>query len=289
MSEKAFLISGATGQQGGSVARALLAKGHRVRGLTRNTQSENARELANLGAELVLADFGSAESLDAALDGMDGFFLMSTSFESGTDAETIQGIAGVDAAKRAGVSHLVYSSVSDANRKTGVPHFDSKYVVEEYIRTLGIPHSIVAPAYFYQNFLAPFVLPGLQQGVFAQALPGDRKLQMISVKSIGEFAAHVLEHRDEFLNMRINIAGDELDGAETSSILSKASGKAISYQPVPVDAVRQTSEDMALMFEWFDRVGYSADIPTLKNAYPEVTWESFEQWASQQDWSILSA
>ena len=289
MSTKTFLISGATGQQGGTVARVLLSKGHKVRGLTRNTQSDAARALASLGAEVVRADFDDAASLDAALDGMDAFYLMSTPFEGGVDLETSQGVAGAEAAKRAGVDHLVFSSVADANRKTGVPHFDSKYTVEERIANLGIPYTIVAPVYFYQNMLAPYVLPGLQQGVFAQALPESRKLQMISVTSIGEFTAHVLENRDAFLNRRINIAGDELDGTQITAVISKASGRELAYQAVPVEAVRQTSEDMALMYDWFDHVGYSADISALRKAYPDINWETFEQWASNQDWSLLSA
>ena len=129
------LVTGATGQQGGSVARRLLDGGFRVRGITRNTESDAAKELIVLGAEVVHAEFSDTESLSAALEGVDAVFAMTTPFEAGVDAETAQGVALIDAAAAAGVDHFVYSSVASADKATGVPHFDSKYRVEELRNT----------------------------------------------------------------------------------------------------------------------------------------------------------
>ena len=109
--------------------------------------------------------------------GVDAVYTISTSFEAGAGAETRQGIAVADAASSAGVAHLVFSSVGSADQKTGIPHFDSKYQVEQHIRGLGIPYTIVAPVYFFDNVFNPFVLPGLRQGAFAMAMPADRSLQ----------------------------------------------------------------------------------------------------------------
>jgi uncharacterized protein YbjT (DUF2867 family) len=284
-----ILVTGATGQQGGSVVDALLKTEHSVRAFTRNTHSDKARALQARGVELAQGDFTDRGSLEKALNGVDGAFLMGTMFEAGVEAETQQGIAFVEAANAVGLAHLVYTSVGDADRNTGIPHFDSKYLVEKRIVELGVPHTIIAPVYFHDNMMSPFALPGLQNGTFAAAISPQTKLQGVSVKNIGEFAALVLTNRDRFLGKRINIAGDSLTGPELAKAVAEASGREIGFYQVPIDQVRQMSEDMAVMYEWFDRVGYSVDIEALRRDYPEVKWERFSDWAARQDWSILDA
>ena len=285
--ELKIAVVGATGQQGGSVVDALLAAGHSVRGITRNLSGSGASALKERGVEVVQGEATNGEQMQAALTGVDGAFLVTTPFEAGIEAETQQGVSFADAAKAVNLPHLVFSSVSDADRSTGIPHFDSKYVVEEHIRSLGIPSTIIAPAFFYENMMAPFVLPGLQNGSLAQAIPAGTKLQAISVRTIGRFAAHVLSQRDVFIGKRINLAGDSLTGTEYAQAIGAASGRDIGYVELPIDQVRQMSEDMALMYEWFSRVGYSADIEGLRRDYPEIGWERFSDWAARQDWTVL--
>jgi uncharacterized protein YbjT (DUF2867 family) len=142
------LVTGATGQQGGAVARALLSSGHRVRALTRKPDSDAARQLMSAGADLVTGDLGDTASVLKAASGVGTVFLMGNSNEAGTEEETRQGITAAEAAKDAGVGHLIYSSVADANKKTGIPHFESKCLVEKHVAGLGIPYTISAPASF---------------------------------------------------------------------------------------------------------------------------------------------
>jgi uncharacterized protein YbjT (DUF2867 family) len=287
MNDSRILVTGATGQQGGSVVDALLRKRQNVTGLTRNPESEKARILAERGVTLVTGDMNDKESLIRAFSGIDTLFLVITPFEKGVENETAQGIIAIDAAKEAGVNYIVYSSVSDADRDTGIPHFDSKFLVEEYLKKSGIAYSIIAPVFFYDNFISPWTLPGLQDGSLAQGLPATTYLQAISVKNIGEFCALALMDRERFQGKRIDIAGDSLSGAGYAEGIAKASAKPIGYFEVPIDMVRQNSEDLALMYEWFHRVGYTAGIDELKNDYPEVEWESFSDWAGRQDWGML--
>jgi len=129
--KRSVLVTGATGQQGGGVARALLSRGHRVKALTRKPDSDAARRLTSAGADLVTGDLGDAASVLKAASDVSTMFLMGNSYEAGTEEETRQGISAAEAAKAAGVGHLIYSSVADANKKTGIPHFESKYLVEE--------------------------------------------------------------------------------------------------------------------------------------------------------------
>ena len=149
------LVCGATGQQGGALARLLMDKGHRVRAFVRKPDSPEAKELERFGAELAEGNFEDVSTIEDAARGMDSVFIVATPFEAGTEAEVRHGVAAAEAAKAAGVGHLVYSSVANADKNTGIPHFDSKRKVEEHIEGLGSPYTIVAPVYFMENLLAP--------------------------------------------------------------------------------------------------------------------------------------
>jgi uncharacterized protein YbjT (DUF2867 family) len=282
------LVSGATGQQGGALARVLLDKGHRVRAFVRRPDSLEAKELERLGAELAEGNFEEPSTIERAARDMDAVFVVATPFEAGMEAETRHGIAVADAAKAAGVGHLVYSSVANADKDTGIPHFDSKREVEEHIEGLGVPYTIVAPVYFMNNLLAPWTLPQLKEGSLPMALPSSRPLQQIAVSDIAAFAALVLENRKEFEGRRVDIASDELAGEEVAEVLTQVTGREIHYVELPLEQVRQAmGEDGARMFEWFDQVGYSADIVGLRREHPEVGWHTFGEWAKEQDWSAL--
>jgi uncharacterized protein YbjT (DUF2867 family) len=288
MAEKlTILVTGATGQQGGALARTLLKKGHRVRALTRKPEAPSAQELKKQGAGIVKGSFDEPGSIENAATGVDAAFAMGTPYEAGPEAEIKQGIALVEALAKAKVPFLLYTSVSDADRKTAIPHFDSKFKVEQRVKELGIRHAIVAPVFFMDNLLSPWFLPQLQQGKLALAMPAGRKLQHVSVADLGEFNALVLERREQFAGKRINLASDELTGTEAAQILSRVTGRKIEYSEIPLDQLRAMNEDWAKMFEWFDKVGYSADIAGLRKQYPEVRWHTFEQWAKEKDWSAV--
>lgn len=285
--KRSVLVTGATGQQGGAVAHALLSRGHRVKALTRKPDSDAARRLASAGADVVTGDLGDAASIVKAASGVDTMYLMGNSYEAGVEEEIRQGIVAADAAKAAGVGHLIYSSVADANKKTGIPHFESKYLVEKHVAGLGIPHTISAPVAFMENFVAPWSIGGLSQGVHAFAVPPKRVLQLVALADIGAFVAALAERREQVFGKRVDFAGDELSGEEQAKILSQAIGRPISYQEIPIAVARQQSEDTALMFEWFDKIGYDADIVALRRDFPEVRWHSFADWAREFDWSVL--
>src|ERR1700720_3989656 len=143
--KRSVLFTGATGRQGGAVVRALLSRGHRVKALTRKPDSDAVRKLKAEGADVLVGDLGDATSILRAAGDVDTMFLMGNSYEAGVEEEIRQGIIAADAAKAADVGHLIYSSVADANKKTGIPHFESKYLVEKHCSGLGIPYTISAP------------------------------------------------------------------------------------------------------------------------------------------------
>jgi uncharacterized protein YbjT (DUF2867 family) len=284
---QSVLVTGATGQQGGAVARALLSSGHRVKALTRKPDSDGARQLAAAGAEIVAGDLGDSASVVEAASDVDTMFLMGNSYEAGIAEETRQGILAADAAKTAGIGHLIYSSVADADKNTGIPHFESKYLVEQHVAGLGIPYTISAPVAFMENVVAPWSIGALSRGTHAFAMPAKRVLQLVALADIGAFVAALVERRERVFGKRFDIAGHELSGEDQARILAQAIGRPIGYHEIPIAAARQQSEDAALMFEWFDRVGYDVDIAALHRDFQEVRWHSFADWTRAFDWSVL--
>jgi uncharacterized protein YbjT (DUF2867 family) len=285
--KRGVLVTGATGQQGGAVVRALLHRGHHVKALTRKPDSDAARQLISAGAEVVAGDLGDAASVLKAARGVETMFLMGNSYEAGVEEETRQGIVAAEAAKAAGVGHLIYSSIADADKKTGIPHFDSKSLIEKHVAGLGIPYTISAPVAFMENVVAPWSIGALRQGIQAFPLPPKRVLQLVALADIGAFVAALVERRERVFGKRFDLAGDELSGEEQAKILSHALRRLITFQEIPIAAARQQNEDTALMFEWFDRVGYDADIAALRKDFSEVRWHGFADWAREFDWSAL--
>jgi uncharacterized protein YbjT (DUF2867 family) len=279
------VVTGSTGKQGGAVARGLLERGHKVRAVTRDPNSSQAKSLANAGATLVAASLEDTAAITKALEGATSLFAMTTPFGGGTDAETRQGVAAADAAKAAGV-HLVFTSVGSANRQTGVPHFDSKYEVEKHIAKVGVRATILGPAYFMENLY--FGKEQLAKGIYAATLPPTRTLAQVAVADIGAVAVRVLEDAGRFTGKRFDLASNELTGNDVVAILSRVTGRPFAYYQVPLDVIRQRmGEDGARMYEWLDRVGYTVDRAALHREFPDVAFHDFESWAKTQDWSAL--
>jgi uncharacterized protein YbjT (DUF2867 family) len=273
-SEK-ILITGATGQQGGTLAKLLLQKNHKVYALVRNIQSPAAQELKKIGANLVKGDLNNLDSLEQAVNDADSIFLMGTPREDGIEGETRRGKMMADIAKEKNVKHLVYSSVVNADKNTGIPHFESKYKVEQHIKNLGIPYTIIGPTSFMENLL--YQIQGLQQGQLALPLSSSTILQQIAVQNIAEFSALVIESPERFLGKRIDIASDEVTGQQATEILSNVLKYKIKYTSIPAP-----NEDMARMFEWYEKVGTGIDITSLHQEYPTVNWLTFKDWAKSQ-------
>ena len=181
VNQRKILVTGATGQQGGSLARLLLQKKHKVYALTRNTQSSAAQELRNKGANVVKGDLDDSDSLERVVKDVESLFLMGTPFEDGTEGETRRGKLMADIAKENSIEHLVYSSVANADKNTRIPHFESKYKVEQHIKNLGIPYTIIGPTFFMENLLGP----GLEQGQLTLPLTPSRILQQSALENIG--------------------------------------------------------------------------------------------------------
>jgi uncharacterized protein YbjT (DUF2867 family) len=282
------LVTGATGNQGGAIARLLLSRGHRVRALTRKPSSPAVGKLKALGAEIAVGHMEDHDSMSRAMKGMNAVFSVSTPFESGPEAEKSQGITVANTAKHAGVRHLVYASVPRANTNTNIPHFESKALIERHIDSLNVPWTVLGPTFFMENLSGPYFRPELLEGHFSIPLPAGCKLQLICLEDVAAFGTRVFEQREHFLGKRIDIAGDELTPPVIADTLAHVIGRQISYRRKPIEHVRAWSKDLALVYEWFEREGTQIDIFALKRDYPDIGWHSLRQWAEAQAWNVLT-
>src|SRR6201997_5803368 len=238
-SNRTILITGVTGKQGGAVARALEGAGLNLRGLTRKPDSKPAAALAHHGVEIVNGDLDDEASLRRALAGAWCVFGVQNTGEAGVEREEAQGKRLATLARDAGVEHFVYTSVGSADKKTGVPHFDNKWRIEETVRRLRFPsHVILRPVFFMENLVAPFSLQG---SMLAWALGPDTKLQMIAVDDIGWFGARAFTHAAALNRREIDLAGDTRTMAEAAAILAEALGRSIGFVQTPIEQVRQYS------------------------------------------------
>lgn len=276
------LVIGATGRQGGAVARKLLEKGHHVRALIRNKESHKAKELEKLGAQLVKGDMGDIFSLQKAMKEVDAVFAMTTPYEKGINFEIKSGFLIEFAVNTTGVKHFVFSSVASSDQNTKIPHFESKYKIETHIQTVDTPYTIIRPVYFMENFSSPRVLSRIKEGKISMAMSPDRKLQMISLEDLASMVVFILENRENFLKTTIEIASDEISGKEIAEILSRVTGVHTEYRELSYDSIIARGEDFVKTFRWLNDVGYKVDIEILHKKYPGIGWHTFEDWAQKQ-------
>jgi uncharacterized protein YbjT (DUF2867 family) len=276
-------VTGAAGTQGKPVTRHLLAAGWKVRALTRDPAKPAAQALAAQGAEVVQADNDDRTSIDAAFKGVYGVFAVQNYWlpNVGHDGEVRQGKLAADAAKAAGVQHFVYSSVGAAHRGMGQSHFTSKLEIEDHIKAIGLPYTILRPAAFMDNY--NWSRAQITNGTFgAMGLRPEKTVQIIAVDDVGAFVALAFEHPEQYLGKTIELAGDELTETEIAATLSKLIGRPVALASRKPRPGGPDADEMAAMFKFFNGQGYDADIPALRRAYPKLT--TLEQWLRETGW-----
>jgi uncharacterized protein YbjT (DUF2867 family) len=271
-------VVGATGLQGGATVRALLDANTPVRALARRTDSDAARALTELGADVVAADLDDPAGLRAAFTGVHGVFAMTTpGYDQRTDLEVRHGHAIADAAAAAGVPHVVYNSVGGAERHTGIPHFDSKRDIEEYLAARGLATTFVRPVFFMDNF-AQFLTPTMADGTLMVRIPLPPRipLQMIAAQDVGAVAAAATLDPDRVAGGSIEIAGDELTGEQIAAAYQHRYDVPARYDPLPIEVLGGDADQRA-MFEWFAHPpAFQADFAATRALAPRT--KTFAQW-----------
>lgn len=235
------------------------------------------------------ADFEDSDSLVAALRGARALFLMSTPFGTDTETETRQGIAAVDAAVAAGIEQLVFTSVAHADRATGVPHFDSKYLIEQHLAATELNWTVLAPGKFMDNYRAGHAFDLLRDGRLAQPLLPDSSVAYICAADIAAMAALALTDPTRMTNRRIDIAGCIVTPLEEAVAFTNIVGHQVTFEAVPHEMALRWGYDLATMFAYFRSPGLDVDVDALHAEFPEIAWHDFDQWLATEDWSLAHA
>ena len=283
MNNKIIAVTGATGQQGGAVARKLLADGWQVRALTRDTDKPAAHELASLGAELAAGDMANRSELDAAFKGAYGVFSVQNYWlpNVGFEGEIRQGKNVAEAAKAAGVQHLVYSSVGAAHRGMGQKHFESKWIIEQHIHSLDLPYTILRPAAFFENFNWERAM--ILNGTFnAIGLLPEKERQLVAVEDIAAFTALAFANPEDYLGKTIELSGDALTESQIADTFSKVIGRPVKLTLPTGDNSRRSDEEMTAMINFFNGEAYDADISALRKLHPGLL--TLEQYLRRNGW-----
>jgi uncharacterized protein YbjT (DUF2867 family) len=304
VAKKLIAVVGSTGAQGGGLARAILSDRSgefAVRALTRDPASNKAKELSQLGAEVVAADVDDVESLKRAFAGSYGAYCVTFYWAHlSPDRELSHAKAMAQAAQHAGLQHVIWSTLEDTRKyvplddnrmptlmgKYKVPHFDAKGQADDYFTELGLPMTFSHASFYWENFLGRGLGPKRTgDGTYALNLPlADKRLSGIAAEDIGKCTLGVFKRRDEFIGKRIGLAGDALTGDQMAAAMSKALGKQIRFNPVPFDVFRGLgfpgAEDLGNMFQFYAEFEpvllASRDIRLSRSLDPEL--QSFEQW-----------
>jgi uncharacterized protein YbjT (DUF2867 family) len=268
-----IVVIGATGRQGGAVARQLIDDRWDVRAFVRDADKPAARTLAGLGANLFTGDLDDSDSVFRAIDGAYGVFSMQ-SWARGVDVEERQGKTVADAAAATHVEHFVYSSVGGANRGTGVPHFESKGRIEAYIHDVALPYTIFRPTYFMENLLNQ--RDAICEGTLTPPMNPEVPLQLVAVEDIASFVAMAFRSPGGWLGFSCELAGDELTFSEVANVFSERLGRSVDVQHV----VPPAEPERRVMAHWFEEYGYDADISELKATLPSL--HSLPEWAAEK-------
>jgi uncharacterized protein YbjT (DUF2867 family) len=297
-------VVGATGMQGGGLVRAILADhtcGMTVRALTRDVNSDKAKALARLGAEVVAADVHDVESLKRAFAGAAGAFCVTFFWAHfSPEKEFAEAEAMAKAAKSTGVPHVIWSTLEDTRRwvplpdnrmptlmgKYKVPHFDAKGEADQVFRQLGVPTTFLLTSFYWDNLIHFGMGPKKgPDGVLALTLPmGEAKLPGIAAEDIGKCALGVLKKRDAYLGKTVGVAGEHLTGAQMAAALTNALGREVRYNAVPPEVYRTFgfpgADDLGNMFQFkrdFNAAFCGARDPTIARMLnPEM--QTFAQW-----------
>jgi uncharacterized protein YbjT (DUF2867 family) len=280
---KTILVTGATGNQGGATARHLLAGGWHVRALVRDDTTPAAAALA--AAELVLGDLNDRASCDAAR-GAYGVY----SVQSANDKEIAQGKNIADAANAADVGHLVHSSVggADSQNRFYVEHGwgpTGKWQIEEHIRDLGVPATILRPAGFMEDFTSPARF--FQTGSLNVPWHDDLGMQLIAIDDIGAFAALAFAKPDEYVGRAMEITGDKLTAPQIADALSTAAGRPVPHTQIPLKVLWEHSLEAAKVYTWANETYYDTDLAPLREVFADLT--DFDTWLERSGRARLLA
>ena len=274
---KNVFVTGITGQQGGAVANHLLEQGYNVIGLTRNASASKAESFKSRGAEIVQGDLNTPDTYASYLSDVDAIFFVQAL--QGKSKEIEQGKIFLDAIPNSTKAHVVYASVLGSDQNTGIPHFESKFELEGYLKKKNVAYTILRPGAFHENHLFPRVAKDIRKGKYISPLNKTTSQQMIGVDDIGKIAAQVITQRNNYEGKSIDLATGEKSIDAIVDIFAKVLNQPMKYGKLPgIIARLAMGKDVSKMFRFFNKNDFSLvkDIDGLRNEFGIES--SFESW-----------
>lgn len=274
-------VTGSTGRQGSAVMRALLAEGWRVRGLTRDPARNRARALSALGAEMVLADMEDPASLDRAFVGVHAVYSVQNFMISGLEGEVRQGRNVAEAAKRADVQHLVYGSAGTGERGTGIGSWDSKLDVEERLRELKLPVTVLRPTAFMELMTDPAFYPAVGVWhVWPKLAGGSFEVPWLCCRDLGVIAEKVFADPQRYIGRDLTLAAERRSLDECRQIYARVFGRKPRRFPMPVWMLERFAPDTVTLWRWTRATEFEADPGVAQSIHPTAL--GVEAWLHQQ-------
>lgn len=254
--QKPILVTGATGEQGGTVARHLLSAGFRFRALSHSPAKPTAQHLVHKGVEVV-GDLDDVASLKAALEGIGGVFSVQNYWEKGVgfEGEVRQGKNLADAAKRAGVAHFVQSIMASAQSFRNVKHFESKKEIETYVDQVGLPRTFIGTVYFMDNLLDKKMGGPLTFQILTGSLGRKTPFRMMAICDLGAIAVAIFRNPERSIGGRLDVAGDRLTVSQMKAVYRRVTGKRPKPYPFPAWLTRFLNREFAAQLRWHNEVG----------------------------------
>lgn len=273
-----IFVTGATGNQGGAVVDSLVKAGFKIKALIRNPNSARAQNIPTQNTEIVKGDLNDLDSYRDYSKDVHGIFSVQT-FKNGIDKEISQGIGLANLAKEYEIDHFLYSSAAGAVLNTGIPHFESKLKIENHIKKIRLPYTILRPTSLFENFLLPPVKSRILKGKLSTPIKKEKLQQFISAVDIGETSATVFQNKEKYLEKIITIASEEMDMEHVAKIFSKVLEKDIKYQKLPMLITRLVmGKNLYKMFKWINEndATFMQNITEYKKGNPGLI--DLEQW-----------
>ncbi|WP_057915934.1 NmrA/HSCARG family protein [Peribacillus muralis] len=273
-----ILVIGATGKQGSAVVEKLLDDGWQVHAISRNLDRPVVQDLQQQGATVIKADLDDRQSLLDAMKSVYGIYVVQPIYGEEPEKELQQGKKVADVAKQVGIAHFVYSSAGGVDRNRGGAHFDIMWQIEQYIRAIDLPCTVLRPAFFMDNFKR-LVQVQDQQLIIPEFVSEETKFQMISAKDIATFAAIAFNYPEKYKGKAIEIAGDEISLSQIKELFSQIFN-------VPCN-ILESPKGQFPGREWLEKEGYQADIPALRKIHPDLL--NLQDWINTSGWNPLES
>lgn len=281
---RTIVVTGATGLQGGAVTRHLLSSGWRVRALTRNPNSEKAQAISALGAEIFQGDMTKPGSLGPVFEGAYGVYSMQNPVLSGVAGEIRQGKNVADMARQVGIQHVVYGSAGTGDKGTSVPSWESKLVIEEYMKSLGLPLTVLRPMAFMELMTEKKFFPAVSTWhVMPELMGSSRKVVWLCADDLGSIVAQAFAEPERFIGKDLRLASDVKSIDECRAIYHAVMGKHPPRFPMPVWVFERfgfVGQDLTTMWRWLRRERIDLDTETTRKIHPQAM--SVHEWLGKQ-------